>query len=262
VTDMTATRPATAPRRPSTWSTLSALLRADATVTVKNRRSLLLSLLLPVVLLLATHAEKATSKLGGAAFVIGLSIAYGLAATGLLGYALTVAKDRDQGVFQRLRVTPTPTWAIMASRLATQVAANLVISIVVLLIGSHLHNLSVSAEEYLLVLAVSIFASAVFLAIGQALVGLTKSADTVNAGGRILFAVLMFLGLFGASGTLGGVWESVSRWSPVGIVMRLFAAAQHISNWTGTDNLTLLAGCGYIIVCGLVGIRWFQWDAR
>lgn len=252
----------TAPGRPSTRTVLFALLRADATVTVKNRRSLVLSLLLPVVLLLATHADQPTEKLGGATFVIGLSIAYGLAATGLLGYALTVARDRDQGVFQRLRVTPTPTWAIMASRLATQVAANFVISIVVLVIGSHLHSLSVSAGEYLLVLAISIYASAVFLAIGQALVGLTKSADTVNAGGRILFGVLMFLGLFGASGTLGGAWEAISRWSPVGIVMRLFAAVQHVSAWTGSDSLSLLAGCGYILVCGAAGIRWFQWEAR
>jgi ABC-2 type transport system permease protein len=263
VTD-TATTPIStaAPERPSIWMTLSSLLRADATVTIKSRRSLLLSLLLPLILLFATRAEHPTAKLGGSTFVIGLSIAYGLAATGLLGYALTVARDRDQGVFQRLRVTPTPTWAIMGSRLATQVVANFIISIVVLIIGSHIHNQSVTAGEFLLVLAISIYASAVFLAIGQALVGLTKSADTVNAGGRILFGVLMFLGLFGASGVLGGGWESVSRWSPVGIVMRMFAAAQHVSGWSGTDSLSLLAGCGYIVVCGVVGILWFQWEAR
>lgn len=258
----TTPRPGATAERPSTWMTLSSLLRADATVTVKNRRSLLLSLLLPLVLLLATRAERSTARLGGSTFVIGLAIAYGLAATGLLGYALTVARDRDQGVFQRLRVTPTPTWAIMASRLATQVAANFIISIVVLVVGSRIHNQSISAGEFLLVLVVSIFASAVFLAIGQALVGLTKSADTVNAGGRILFGVLMFLGLFGASGLLGGAWESISQWSPVGVVMRLFAAVQHVSSWTGTDSLALLAGFGYIVVCAAVGIRWFQWEAR
>ena len=248
--------------RPPLGTVLSSLGRADFAVTVKNRRSFVLSLALPVVLLVATNSGKATTNLGGPAFVIGLSIAYALAATGLLGYALMVARDRDQGVFQRLRVTPTPTWAIMGSRLTAQVVANFIISLVVLVIGSHIHNISVTAGEYALVLLVSVLASAVFLSIGQALVGLTKSADTVNAGGRILFAGLMFLGLFGASGALGGVWESISRWSPVGVVMRLFAAVLHLTAWSGTDTWCLLAGLAYVVVCSAVGIRWFQWEAR
>lgn len=256
------TGPALEKSRPSLWTVLSSLAQADFTVTIKNRRSFLLSLALPVILLVVTNGGRATDKLGGAAFIIGLSIAYGLAATGLLGYALTVARDRDQGVFQRLRVTPTPAWAIMGSRLAVQVVANFVISAFVLVIGSRVHNISLTAQDIVLVLAVSIFASAIFLAIGQALVGVTKSADTVNAGGRILFAVLMFLGLFGASGALGGTWESVSRWSPVGVVMRLFAAVLDLSAWSGTDTLCLLAGAGYVIAGAAVGIRWFQWEAR
>lgn len=159
-----------------------------------------------------------------------------------------------------MRPGPPGSWAL--SRLVVQVVANFIISIVVLVVGSRMHNLSVSPAGYALVLAVSLFASAIFLAIGQALVGLTKSADTVNAGGRILFGVLMFLGLFGASGALGGVWESISRWSPVGIVMRLFAAVLHLSSWSGTDTLSLLAGCGYVLVCTLAGTRWFQWEAK
>jgi ABC-2 type transport system permease protein len=248
--------------RPPLWLTLTSLARADFAVTVKNRRSFLLSLLLPLVLLISTNGSRATDKLGGALFVIGLSIAYALAATGLLGYALMVANDRDQGVFQRLRVTPTPTWAIMGSRLAVQVVANFIIAVVVLVIGSRMHNISVSVGDFVLVVAVSVFASAIFLSIGQALVGMAKSADTVNAGGRILFAALMFLGLFGASGALGGVWESISRWSPVGVVMRLFAAVLDLSSWGTTDTLSLLAGLGYIVVCSAVGVRWFQWQAR
>lgn len=248
--------------RPPLGLVLASLARADLTVVFKNRRSLLLSLLLPLILLFATKGAKATAHLGGALFIIGLAIAYGLAATGILGYALTVARDRDQGVFQRLRVTPTPTWALMASRLGVQVAANLVISIVVVVIGSRLHHVSPSPQDYALVLAVSVLASGVFLAIGQALVGLTRSGDTANAAGRILFGVLYFLGLFGASGTLGGTWESISRWSPVGVVMRLFAAVLHLSAWASADSACIFVALGYIVVCAFVGIRWFRWEPR
>ena len=72
----------------------------------------------------------------GSLFIIGLAIAYGLVSNSILGYALTVARDREQGVFQRLRVTPAPTWTIMTSRLAMQVLANLVITVIVVIVGS------------------------------------------------------------------------------------------------------------------------------
>jgi ABC-2 type transport system permease protein len=240
---------------------LTSLLRADFSIMVKNRRAVILSLLLPIILLVATNSGPATRHLGGSGIIIGLCIAYGLAATGMLGYALTVARDRDQGVFQRLRVTPAPTWALMGCRLAVQVVANFVIALVVLVVGGRIHNLSISASQYVLVLVISILGGAVFLGIGQALVGLTKSADTVNAGGRILFGLLVFLGLFGASGALGSTWETISRWSPVGVVMELFAAVLH-SSWNHTDTWYVVASLGYVIVCSAVGIRWFQWEAR
>jgi ABC-2 type transport system permease protein len=241
---------------------LGSLLRADFTVMVRNRRSLLLSIILPVFILLVTNSSRGTHRFGGASFIIGLAIAYGLVSASILGYALTVARDRDQGVFQRLRVTPAPTWTIMTSRLAMQCLGNLIIALVVVIVGSRIHHLSLSLGEYALVLAVSILGGAVFLSIGQALVGLLKSADSVNAGGRVLVIGLILLGTFGQSGTLGSGWEAIARWSPVGAVMTLFAAVLKLSSWDTRDTLTLLASAGYIVVFTAIGIRWFQWDAR
>jgi ABC-2 type transport system permease protein len=241
---------------------LTSLLRADFTVLTKNRRSLIISLALPIVLLITTNSAKGTNHLGGAFFVIGLCTAYGLAATSILGYGLTVARDREQGVFQRLRVTPAPTWAIMGSRLAVQVIANLIIALVVLVLGSAIHNVTFSVGQYLLFLLVSVLGGAVFLAIGQTMVGLVKSADTVNAVARIVFVVLVFLGLFGQSGALGSTWESISQWTPVGVVMTLFAGVLNLSTWGARETLSIVACFGYTAFFAAIGIRWFQWEAR
>ena len=240
----------------------SSLLRADFLVFLKHRRALIISLLLPVFVLTSTSANKATHKFGGAEFVIGLAIAYGLLSTSLIGYALTVARDREQGVFQRLRVTPAPTWTIMTSRLAMQAVANLIISVAVVIIGSRIHHISPSVGQYALVLLVSLLSGAVFLSIGQALVGLVKSADNVQAIARVLFTVLILLGLLGQSGALGAFWSSVARWSPVGAVMTLFAGVLILHTWYSRDTLSLFACFGYIVVFAGIGIRWFQWDAR
>ena len=252
----------TSPAAPSLRIVFTSLLRADFLVFLKHRRALVISMVLPVFVLVSTSGNKATQKFGGAEFVIGLAISYGLLSTAMVGYALTVARDREKGVFQRLRVTPAPTWTIMTSRLALQVVANLIIAIGVVIIGSLIHHISPSAGQYALVLLVSILAGAVFLSLAQALVGLVKSADTVQAVARALFAVLILLGILGQSGALGSFWSSVARWTPVGAVMTLFAGVLNLDAWYSRDTLSLLACLGYIVVFAGIGIRWFQWDAR
>ncbi len=241
---------------------MSSLLRADFAVLLKNRRALLISVALPILILVSTNSGKATHSFGGSLYIIGLAVALGLVSNSILGYALNVARDREQGVFQRLRVTPAPTWTIMTSRLAMQALANLLISVIVVIVGSRIHHLSLSAGQYGLVLAVSILGGAVFLSIGQALVGLVKSADNVNAAGRVLMLGLVLLSSLGQSGALGSTWESIARWSPVGVVMTLFAAVLNLSAWDSHDSLSLLVCAGYIVVFAAIGIRWFQWDAR
>ena len=130
------------------------------------------------------------------------------------------------------------------------------------IIGTRIHHISPSVGQYALVLLVSILGGAVFLSIGQALVGLVKSADTMQAVARVLLAVLILLGTLGQSGALGSFWSSVSTWSPVGAVMTLFAAVLKLSAWYSHDTYALLACAGYIILFAGIGIRWFQWDAR
>jgi ABC-2 type transport system permease protein len=241
---------------------LTSLLRADFAVFLKNRRAVIVSALLPLFLLLTTSSNKATHNFGGAVFIIGLAITYGLVATSLMGYALTVARDREKGVFQRLRITPAPTWTIMSSRLAMQSVANLIIAVVVVIVGTRMHNVSPSVGQYALVLLVSLLGGAVFLSLGQALVGLVKSADTVQAVARVLFAILILLGTLGQSGALGSFWGDVARWTPVGTVMTLFAGVLNLSAWYSRDTLSLVVCLGYIVVFAGLGIRWFQWDAR
>jgi ABC-2 type transport system permease protein len=238
------------------------LLRADFAVFLKHRRALIISMILPVFLLLTTGSNQATHNFGGAVFVIGLAIAYGLTATSIMGDALTVARAREKGVFQRLRVTPAPTWTIMASRLVMQSGVNLIIALVVVIIGTRIHHLSPSVGQYALVLLVSILGGAVFLSIGQALVGLVRSTETVQAIARLLFAALILLGTLGQSGALGSFWRTISHWSPVGAVMTLFAGVLNLSAWYSRDTLSLAACCGYVVVFAGIGVRWFRWDAR
>lgn len=163
---------------------------------------------------------------------------------------------------QRLRVTPAPTWMIMTSRLVVQVVANLVVSIIVLIVGAAVHHLALNVEQYLLILAVAVLGAAVFLGIGQGLVGLVRSTSAINALSRLLMAVLMLLGVLGGTGMLGDTLQTIADWSPVGALMTLFATVLNQTAWNIDDTYSLLACVGYIIVFAYVGIRLFRWETR
>ncbi|WP_423182259.1 ABC transporter permease [Arthrobacter sp. NyZ413] len=247
-----------APLRPPIGLTLRSLVRADTTVMLRSRQALILNFVLPIVILVTTNR----GKLGNTGFLIGMAITYGLLSSALIGYSITVARDREAGVFQRLRVTPTPTWAIMASRLGVQLVTNLVVGIVVLVVGSIMHSTYYTPGEYLLLLAVAVLGGAVFLSIGQALVGLVKSATAINAIGRVLFILLILVGILGSTGILGDDFKNFAAWTPVGALINLFSGVLSLSTWGATETGALLVCFGYIVVFAVIGIRWFRWEPQ
>jgi ABC-2 type transport system permease protein len=244
---------------PTWWSSLMVLLRADATAQVRAPLSLVLTFALPLILLVATGLGKNSAVLGGPEFRISLALTVGLVSIGTVGYSLAIARDRDAGVFQRLRVTPVPTWAIMVSRWIVQLGAVLVMAIVVLVVAALFVGVTLPPQDYLFTVLVALLGSAVFLSIGQAIVGLIASADTLNAAGRLIYVPLIGLSLFGSTDRLGTTVQLVSRWSPGGCLETLLSAAMGAN--PPSDQLwgALLGSLGYTVVFAVVGIRWFRW---
>ncbi len=239
---------------------LRPLLQADLLILLKNRRVVVVSVLLPMLILFVS-AQKSQSGRGSSALVV-LAITLGLLSLSLIGYSSGVARDRERGVFQRLRVTPAPTWTIMVSRLLVQVVVGLLIAVLVLIVGSRIGHISLDAREYLCTVLVSMLACAVFLSIGQALVGLVKSAAMVHSLGTVLFVALALSGLWGFAGTMGTGFQAYARWTPVGTVIAVFQGAVHQAAWNGDTTLSLLVCFAYIAVCLTAGIKWFKWDSR
>jgi ABC-2 type transport system permease protein len=241
---------------------LRPLLQADFVVLLRNRRAVLVSVLLPLVLLIASGNQKSQSSHAGSSVSVILAITIGLLSLALMGYASAVARDRERGVFQRLRVTPAPTWTIMVSRLLVQIVAGFTIATAVLIIGSRVNHLSLSGGQYINTLLVATLEAALFLSIGQALVGLVKSAAVVNSLGGLLFVALALSGLWGISSTLGSAVQTFAQWTPVGTVITIFQSALHQVAWTDHTTSSLLACLGYIAACLSIGIKFFEWEAR
>src|SRR5947209_995278 len=247
---------------PTLSGILRALLQADLTVQLRNGRALVLTFFPPLAVLYGLSAAKRGAQLGGPIVKVSLALTLGIALIAILGYTASVARDRELGVFQRLRVTPAPTWTIMLSRLAVQILSMLAMTVVVLVAAAVVENVSLDPAAYLMTLTIVIVSSAVFLGVGQALVGLIKSADTVNAVGRLSFLPLVALGLFAHSAIFGTTFETIARWSPGGAVATLLAGAMQPAAWSADTGWALLASVLYAVVFAGIGIRWFQWSPR
>lgn len=262
MTDDIAAPPRRAVAVPTWSSALKVLLRADVTAQLRTPLSLVITFALPLILLVATGLGKNSAVLGGPEFRISLALTVGLVSIGTVGYSMATARDRDTGVFQRLRVTPTPTWTIMVSRWIVQLGAVLAMTIVVFMVATLFLGVTLPVQDYLFSVLVALLGSAVFLSIGQAIVGLIASAETLNAAGRLLYVPLIGLSLFGNTDRLGTAVEMVSRWSPGGCLETLFSAAMGATPWDGQCWGALFASAGYTVVFGVLGIRWFRWVSR
>ena len=250
------------PVAPSLGRTLRALLEADLAVQIQNRRALALSIVLPVVALFGLSVGKRAELFGDPLARTASCLTLGMTSIAILGYSMTIARDREKGVFQRLLVTPTPPWAIIVSRLIVQVIAIFTMAIVTLVVASVFLGVSLAPQALLLTLLAVVFASGVFLGVGQALVGLVQSSDTVNAVGRLLFIPLFALGLLGHVDILGTTVETIARWSPGGAVATMLSASMNPSTWSSETWWAVLASVIYAVVFAGIGIRWFHWRVR
>ena len=245
--------------KPTITKTLQALLQADFASQMKNYRSLMLTVLVPVIILIAWHKALASQ---GATSLMSLAITIGILGIGITSYPLAIARDRDQGIFQRLRVTPTPTWAIMASRIIIQLLLCVTTSIVVLAAGYILFNVHPSLGGIILVILVTIVSGAMYLAVGQIVVALIKSAETINSTARFIYAPILIVGLLGETGTLGDTIKQIVIWSPFGTVKAILDGAMNPGTWSNSTWLALLITIVYAVIFAGIGIKKFQWESR
>jgi ABC-2 type transport system permease protein len=261
-TALTIDRPAplSAPRvLPSSRDVFLSLLKADLTTQWRNRRAAIMVLLLPIIIVLTWKPYIAA--IGGAQ-VLSNAITLGLIAAGLMGYSNSIARDREKDIFQRLRVAPAPSWTIMGSRLAVQLIMIAILTVVVMLVGYQYDKIVLSATGYLGGFLAAIVGGAVYLALGQTIVGRIKNPETVNATSRLIYIAFVMVGLFGEGGQLGEFVKKAVKYSPYGTVNTIVSGAVSPTAWTNDTTVALVITLGYTALFTFLGIKWFKWSTK
>jgi ABC-2 type transport system permease protein len=243
----------------STPAAFYSLFRADGIAQWRNRRSVIMVLIVPVIILISWKGL--VEKFGGS-FVLSNCITIGLTAIGLMGYSNSIARAREQGVFQRLRVAPISAWSIMMSRLAIQLIMIMSMTVVVLIAGYYFDHISLTAGGYALCILTAFVGGAVYLGLGQAIVGLIKNPETVNSTTRLVYFIFIMVGMFGGLGVLGKDLGEAVKWSPYGTVKEILSSSMTPVSWSRHSTMALLLTIGYSAVFSTMGIKWFKWNSR
>lgn len=248
---------------PKTSAALSSLLRADFTTQWRNRRAVILTLVVPGIILMSWKSLVATV---GGPFVLSNAITIGLFASGLMGYANTVARDRDKGIFQRLRVAPISSWAIIGSRLLVQLTMIILITTVVFILGKDYDNISLSPEAYVITYITAIIGGSVSLSLGQMVVGFIKNPETVNSTTRLVYIAFIVTGIFGeiymALNKADKILAYAVQYSPYGTVKTILSIGMEPAKWNTATTAALLITIGYTAIFTFMGIKWFKWNTK
>jgi ABC-2 type transport system permease protein len=244
---------------PSAGTVFMSLLKADLTTQWRNRRASIMVVLLPVVIVMAW---KALIVRTGGAFVLSNAITLGLNAIGLMGYSNSIARDREKEIFQRLRVAPAPNWTIMGSRLTVQLVMIFLMTTIVMIVGYQYDHIVLSPIGYIAGMLTAIAGGAVYLALGQAIVGRIRNPETVNATSRLIYIAFIMVGMFGSLEMLGDFLDKVVKYTPYGTVRSIVSGALTPSTWTNDTTLALLITLGYTAIFAYLGIKWFKWSTK
>jgi ABC-2 type transport system permease protein len=110
-------------------------------------------------------------------FVPGI-LAYGVIATTFINLAIGTAILRDEGVLKRMQGTPLPTWAYVAARIASASLISLMMTVVVLVLGTVVWGLDFRTAELPGIVITLLLATACFTTIGIGITRFIKSAES------------------------------------------------------------------------------------
>lgn len=243
---------------PKASTAIKTLLRADFTTQWRNRRAVILTLIVPVIII--TTWKPLIAQVG-APFVLSNSIVIGLIAIGLMGYSTAIARDRDKGIFQRLRVAPISSWSIMTSRLLVQMGMIILVTTAVFIVGNSFDKITLTPAGYALTYFTAIIGGAVYLSLGQMIVGRVQNPETVNSTVRLVYFVFIMVGMFGQFSSNVQLHSAV-QWSPYGTVKTILAAGMEPGKWNNDASMALLVTVLYTAVFATLGIKWFKWNTK
>lgn len=175
------------------------LTRAEINRLRRNKRYLLFTVGLPVVLYLIFAKAGANTKIYGVNFSAYYMVAmatFGAFAGTLNGNSIRISEERKVGWIRQLRLTPLPANAYVIAKILTSMATTIPSIVIVFLLARFYGNVHLPAWQWLVIAVIIWLGSTIFAALAVA-VGYRYPPDQAQP---------ITIALYFVFATLGGIW--------------------------------------------------------
>lgn len=186
-------------------------------------------------------------------------VAYGVMAACFSTLSIILVVRRETGLLKRLRLSPLPTWTLLAAIFVSTMIVALVQVVILLFLGRYGYNVNFPMSWTALAVALAV-GIASFTAMGVAMSTMVPNEETAGPATSVIFFVLLFL---------SGLWfplransslAKISGYFPVRhfllAVEAPFQSNAHTSAWTWHDLLVVSI---WGVVATAVALRRFRW---
>jgi ABC-2 type transport system permease protein len=189
------------------------LARAEISRLRRNRRYLITSLALPIILylLVGTHAKGNVYGVKFAAYYMVAMATFGSFSGALMNNAVRISQERKEGWIRQLRLTPLPPSAYVVAKLIAAMAISIPSVVIVLLLGRFVGNVHMPAGAWISIAVVVWLGALIFAALAVA-IGYRLQPDQVQPIATLIYFVFIILG--GVFFPFGGTLQKVGEFTP------------------------------------------------
>lgn len=189
------------------------LARAEISRLRRNRRYVLMTLLLPVALylLIGTRAKSTVYGVDFAAYYMVAMATFGSFSGALMNNSVRIAQERKEGWIRQLRLTPLPSSAYVVAKLLAAMAITIPSVVIVLLLGRFVGHVHMPVASWILVAVVVWLGALTFAALAVA-IGYRFQPDQVQPLATLIYFVFIILG--GVFFPLGGTLQDIAKFTP------------------------------------------------
>lgn len=185
------------------------LARLEMIRMLRNRRYLLFTIGLPVVLYLTVGRTKAQAYgVDFSAFYMVAMASIGAFSGALTGNAQRISQERKDGWIRQLRITPLPAGAYVIAKVVASMITSVPSIVIVLALGRFYGHVQLAGWKWLAIGAAIWLGSMTFASLSVAL-GYRFMPDTVQPAGMFVWLMMSILGglWFSLSGTMKDVGQ-------------------------------------------------------
>jgi ABC-2 type transport system permease protein len=195
-------------------------------------------------------------------FLVPGILAMALMNSGVIGLSTAFVTYRERGILRRIKVTPFPLSSFVLARIASQLLVALAQSVILVGMAVLLFDLTVKGNVFLIGLVVLLGALA-FLAIGFAISGFARNAETAASYANLITFPMLFLsGVFFDLDSAPDWMEPITRVLPLRYLVDALREPMTRGSGLSTIWLDLLVLLATFAVGMVIAIRFFRWEAR